>query len=99
MVKRSAAVVIAAIITLSAAGCGSKKDSKPDNGKMRGGMSAMDYAKDMGVGINLGNTMEAYWQDLKNTTSGASKVGDTPQDFEQCWGAVVTTPECIEGMI
>ncbi|MBR6386604.1 MAG: glycoside hydrolase family 5 protein [Ruminococcus sp.] len=66
--------------------------------EMRDNLSAMDYVKEMGVGINLGNTMEAYWQDTGNKTSGASKVGDTPQDYEKCWGAVVTTQECIDGM-
>lgn len=74
-------------------------DSEFDDGTMRSDMSAMDYAKDMGIGINLGNTFEGYWEDKSNVTSGASLIGDnTPQNYETCWGACVTTQECIDGM-
>ncbi len=90
----SASLLTAFLLT----GCGGS-GSEFDNGVMRKDMTAMDYAKDMGVGINLGNTMEAYWEDKSNTTSGASVIGeDTPQNYETCWGAIVTTQECIDGM-
>ena len=70
-----------------------------DDGIMRDNMTAQQYADDMGLGINLGNTMEGYWLDRNNVTSGASTApGETPQDFETCWGAVVTTQEIINGM-
>ncbi len=73
-------------------GCGDKA------GKMRDDMTAFDYAEEMGIGINLGNTMEAYWEDLKNKNSGCSVIGEnTPLDYEKCWGAVETTREAIEG--
>ncbi len=66
---------------------------------MRQEMTAFDYAKEMGIGTNLGNTFDAYWQDLKNTTSGCSVIGEnTPQNYETCWGAVETTQETIVGM-
>lgn len=87
------------IASVSLTGCNSNSKSEYDDGKMRDDMSAMDYAKDMGIGINLGNTMEAYWEDKNDKTAGASTIGDdTPQDYEKCWGAVVTTQECIDGM-
>jgi endoglucanase len=58
----------------------------------------MEAAAEMGVGINLGNTFEAYWEDSANETSGAQTIGsNTPQDYETCWGAVVTTKEVIDG--
>ena len=70
-----------------------------DNGAMRDNMTAQQYADDMGLGINLGNTMEGYWLERNNVTSGASSgPGTKPQDFEKCWGAVVTTQEIINGM-
>ncbi len=63
------------------------------------GLTANEYAKEMGVGINLGNTFEAFWEDKANETTGAQTIGaNTPQDYEKCWGAVVTTDECIDGM-
>ncbi|MDE6713549.1 MAG: glycoside hydrolase family 5 protein [Lachnospiraceae bacterium] len=60
---------------------------------------AWEAAEQMGVGINLGNTMEAYWEDTTNLTSGAQKIGsNTPGNYETCWGAVETTEEMINGM-
>ena len=57
------------------------------------------YVKDMGIGINLGNTMEAFWEDKGNKTSGAQTIGsDTPFNYETCWGAIETTQEMIDGL-
>ncbi len=102
MGKRAFTLITAAsltLVSLAFTGCGGGAESEYDDGKMRKDMSAMDYADDMGVGINLGNTMEAYWEDKNDKTAGASTIGeDTPQDYEKCWGAVVTTQECIDGM-
>ncbi len=79
-------------------GC-QKKASEFDNGKMRKNMTAMEYSQEMGVGLNLGNTFDGFWENLSNKTSGASVIGsNTPQDYEKCWGATVTTPECINGI-
>ncbi len=81
---------------------GEKPDTNPseyDDGVMRSNMTAMDYADEMGVGINLGNTFDAYWEQLSNTTSGAQTIGSNkPSNYETCWGAVVTTETCIAGM-
>lgn len=91
----TASAMLAALLL---SGCGNA-DSEVDHGKMRKNMSAMEYAKDMGVGINLGNTMESYWEDKSNNTSGASTIGEnTPENYETCWGAIPTTQECIDGM-
>ncbi|MBR7038038.1 MAG: glycoside hydrolase family 5 protein [Oscillospiraceae bacterium] len=69
------------------------------SGGMRADLTATQAAKEMGVGIDLGNTMEAFWQDENDLTAGAATIGDdTPQDYEKCWGAVVTTQECIDGI-
>lgn len=62
-------------------------------------MDAWEVAEHMGIGINLGNTMEAFWEDTANLTGGAQKIGDgTPACYETCWGAVETTEEMINGM-
>ncbi|MBQ9141012.1 MAG: glycoside hydrolase family 5 protein [Lachnospiraceae bacterium] len=69
------------------------------SGVMREGMTAKQFASEMGVGINLGNTFEAYWEDTKNKTTGAQTIGfNKPSSYETCWGAVVTTEATIEGM-
>ncbi len=55
----------------------------------------------MNLGINLGNTMEAY------DASGCEKItyewiptkgSNKPKDYETCWGAVETTQKVIDGM-
>lgn len=88
-------------------GCGSTESTTDDNteettetasGEMRD-MTAMEYADDMGLGINLGNTLEAYWEDLNNTTSGAQTIGEnTPSNYETCWGATEITQEIVDGI-
>ncbi len=87
------------LFSVAVTGCDSAPKSEYDDGTMRSEMTAMDFAKEMGVGINLGNTMEAYWLDESKTSTGSSTINEnTPQDYETCWGAVVTTQECIDGM-
>ena len=74
-------------------------DIGSDSGEMRKEMTSAEFAKDMGMGINLGNTMEAFWAADTRKCSGASVIGgNTPKNYETCWGAVPTTQECIAGM-
>lgn len=96
---RITALALCAGIIYTAALSGCSSGSEYDNGKIRSDLTAMDIADEMGVGINLGNTFDAYWEDLGNKTSGAQTIGDnTTLDYEKCWGAVETTEECIAGM-
>ena len=60
-------------------------------------MTAQEIAKEMGVGINLGNTMEST--SASNYSFWVPIVGSNrPSDYETCWGAVETTQEIIDGM-
>ena len=56
---------------------------------MRTGIDAYDIVKEMGVGTNLGNTLESCgtWIDTSNTSN-----------YETAWGQPVTTQEMIDGM-
>ncbi len=60
-----------------------------DNGEMREGIDAYDIVWDMGLGTNLGNTLESCgtWIDPSSVTN-----------FETAWGAPVTTQEMLTGM-
>jgi len=63
--------------------------------------TAREVAKNMGIGLNLGNTMEAYESANcdKITYEWIPTVGkNTPKDYETCWGAVETTQEAIDGI-
>lgn len=64
-------------------------------------LTANEVAREMGVGLNLGNTMEAYEASNceKKTYEWIPVIGNnTPQSYETCWGAVVTTQEVINGI-
>lgn len=55
------------------------------------GMTTMEIVRDMGIGINLGNTFEAYgdWVD---------QWGDgSVESYVTCWGSPIITREMIEG--
>ena len=54
-------------------------------------MTAQEAVKDMGNGINLGNTFEAY-------NHGYYVAGGDPTTSENTWGQPTTTKEMIEGM-
>ncbi len=58
-----------------------------DDGVMREEITSFDIIHGMGVGTNLGNTMEA--------TSG---YASTVQGFETAWGQPVTTQDMLTGM-
>lgn len=89
-------VLISTVLLIT--GCGNSVQSGEGTEKDRTDMTAAEYAEDMGIGINLGNTMEAFWEDTNNQTSGCMTIGEnTPQNYETCWGAVVTTQEIIDG--
>lgn len=63
--------------------------------------TAQEVAKKMGVGLNLGNTMEAYEATdcEKITFEWIPVVGsNSPFDYEQCWGAEITHQEIIDGI-
>lgn len=64
-------------------------------------ITATEMAENMGLGISLGNTMEAYEAtDCEKMSYEWIPVvgGNEPQDYETCWGADVTTQEIIDGM-
>ena len=60
-----------------------------DSGVMREGIDAYDIVWDMGLGTNLGNTMESCgdWINSSSVTN-----------YETAWGAPVTTQEMLTGI-
>mgnify|MGYP003936173503 CR=1 FL=1 len=52
-------------------------------------LSSMELVADMGIGINLGNTLEAFGDWIKGTSV---------KDYETAWGSPVITREIIEGI-
>ena len=70
----------------------SKPEDKPstDDDALKE-LSALEFTKLMGNGINLGNTMEAY-------NHNAYLSGSDPSTFETVWGQPVTTQKMIDDM-
>ena len=55
-------------------------------------MTTMELVRDMGVGINLGNTYEACGDWIAQWGAG------TPESYETAWGSPVITEEMIKGI-
>ncbi len=111
MKNRLKAIIIAAAMLLTGACAGNPtpSDTAKNEATTKSAASenesafrtATEIAADMGLGWNLGNTMEAYQaKDCEKFTyewipvAGSNK----PSDYETCWGAPVTTQKMIDGV-
>lgn len=100
--KKLICLCLCAAMALTA-GCGSEesKGKSKENAKEEKIITASEAAEQMDLGINLGNTMEAYYATdcEKVSYKWMNTVGDnTPRDYETFWGAVETDQEVIDGM-
>ena len=77
-------LLLTALYSASAVSCG-KNDA---SGSMRD-ISTAQVVKEMGVGWNLGNTLEAC---------GSWITGSSVENYETAWGNPVTTKEMIDGI-
>ncbi len=92
MIKKILSLTLSAIIVLGCSGCASASAAS---------LTAQDVASRMGIGLNLGNTMEASNSTNceKITYEWIPVVGNnTPKNYETYWGAVETTQEVIDGI-
>lgn len=102
MKKKLLSIVMSALMLMTAgcssdtAGSENTSESKSDDA-----ITATEMAEEMGIGLNLGNTMEAY------NANGCETIGykwipvcgsNTPFDYERQWGATITTQEIIDGI-
>ncbi|MDE6745644.1 MAG: glycoside hydrolase family 5 protein [Oscillospiraceae bacterium] len=102
MLKKAISFFTAVLMLMSVSACSaSGGGSSASAANEKNSPTAQDVAKKMGIGLNLGNTMEAY--NAANceqiTYDWIPVVGNnTPKDYETCWGAVETTQEVIDGI-
>ncbi len=97
MKKRILAMILCVMAALC--GCG-QTNSTPEFDKSVS-MTASEAAERMGIGLNLGNTMEAYEATNceKSSYEWIPICGDnTPKDYETRWGAIETTQKIIDGI-
>lgn len=86
MMKKILAALTAASIALAATGCAKKPD--PDVQDM-GTRTTMEYVRDMGMGINLGNTFDC--------SGDWYSSGGTPSNVETAWGSSIIDQPTIQG--
>lgn len=89
--------VMSSVILLKPIFCFNVDAIEDKNGAMRD-ITTMELVRDMGIGINLGNTMEACGDWIAEVDE---KWGDgilTVQDYEVSWGSPVITKEMIQGI-
>ncbi len=90
MFKKITAAILSAACLMSAITATAFAETPADTAEMRD-ISTMELVRDMGIGINLGNTMESFgdWVD---------QWGDgTVTSYETAWGSPVITKEIIQG--
>ena len=95
--ERLAAIVTAAIMTLGSLTCAGVSADTDKHTGMRD-MTTTEIVHDMGIGINLGNTMEACGDWIaevdKQWGDGIMEV----KDYETAWGSPIITQPMIRGM-
>ena len=85
ILKRSLAVILTAAAVLTFSSCG-KPGEEPD---LAADMTIAEVVSDMGLGINLGNTLESCGNWI-NRDGGVAA-------YETAWGSPVITKEMIQG--
>ncbi|MCH5325301.1 MAG: glycoside hydrolase family 5 protein [Eubacterium sp.] len=86
LTKRLAALALTVAMGMTClTGCETAEEAPEEEPAMRD-MTTMEIVQDMGLGINLGNTMEACGAHFYNV-----------RDFEMLWGSAEITQEVIQG--
>ena len=81
----AAAMVIQILMSMPAAAVPEQPDAMRD-------ITTMELVRDMGIGINLGNTMESAGDWIAQYSDGSV------QAYETAWGSPVVTKDMIQGM-
>ncbi len=97
MKKKILSAVMSALMIVTT-GCSAGAFNAPADENI---ITATEMAEEMGIGLNLGNTLEAY------DANGCETIeyewipvcgSNTPSDYESRWGAVITTQDIIDGI-
>ncbi len=85
--KKILSTTLAAVMAVSALPFSANAE---ENGEMRN-ITTVELVKDMGIGINLGNTYESCGDWIAQWGDG------TPESYETAWGSPVITENIIKG--
>ncbi|MBE6862508.1 MAG: glycoside hydrolase family 5 protein [Ruminococcus sp.] len=90
MKKNTIIPLVASAAVLASAAGGSVSAGQSENTQMRD-ITTMELVRDMGIGINLGNTYESCGDWIAQWGDG------TVESYETAWGSPVITQKIIEG--
>ncbi|HAM68456.1 MAG TPA: hypothetical protein DCP68_02415, partial [Ruminococcus sp.] len=95
-IRQFTAGMLAAVLTASCTyTAGTASAAAPDFG-MRD-ITTMELVRDMGIGINLGNTLESCANWYEEDWIAKWSEGK-PENYETAWGSPVITKDMIEGI-
>ncbi len=97
MKQKLAAFLTAGMMMFGLAGSAGVSAAETKSGEMRD-MTTMEIVRDMGIGINLGNTMEACGDWIEEVDQQWGDGIMETKDYETAWGSPIITQEMIEGM-
>ena len=89
--------VMATAIVLNHVSC-LNADAIPNKSETMRDITTMELVRDMGIGINLGNTMEACGDWIADVDAQWGDGILSVQDYETAWGSPVVTQKMIQGM-
>lgn len=92
--KKILSITLAAVMAVSALPFSANAEEK---GEMRD-ITTMELVREMGIGINLGNTLEACGDWIADVDTQWGDGVLTVTDYETAWGSPVITKEMIQGM-
>ncbi len=93
--KKAISAIVSAAVMLTASVISVTTVNSADNGVMRD-ITTMELVRDMGVGINLGNTMESCGDWIAQWGSGGFSP-DEVGSYETAWGSPIITENMIKG--
>lgn len=93
--KKIVSAITSAVLIMTASVTSLTTVNSADDGVMRD-ITTMELVRDMGVGINLGNTMESCGDWIAQWGAGGYAAG-TVESYEVAWGSPVITKDVIDG--
>ena len=98
MKTKLVSTTLSAVLAVTVCGAFPQYESSSAADSSMRDMTTMEIVRDMGIGINLGNTMEACGDWIAEVDKQWGDGILTVQEYETAWGSPVVTKAMIQGM-